>query len=261
VCRGPTALAAVLLILSAAERARADQDLVVRQEAGRVSAGVAIGGGPPGQITADAVALGTFNPGPVVKGAPYSAEGTTEVVQTFPDGNRIVRRTSTSLYRDSRGRIRREVELGNVAGIVVTGSPLRIITIHDPDSRTTHIVDGDRRMVRVGGPGPSAGAVQLGGDIAPPVAPSTSGNEREESLGTRTIEGLVCEGTRRTTTIPAGAIGNERPMTTVTERWVARELQLLVLSRVSDPRFGDTTYRLTKIVRAEPSASLFEVPR
>jgi hypothetical protein len=261
VCRGPTALAAVLLILSAADRARADQDLVVRQEAGRVSAGVAMGGGPPGQITADAVALGTFNPGPVVKGAPYSAEGTTEVVQTFPDGNRIVRRTSTSLYRDSRGRIRREVELGNVAGIVVTGSPLRIITIHDPDSRTTHIVDGDRRMVRVGGPGPSAGAVQLGGDIAPPVAPPTSGNEREESLGTRTIEGLVCEGTRRTTTIPAGAIGNERPMTTVTERWVARELQLLVLSRVSDPRFGDTTYRLTKIVRAEPPASLFEAPR
>ena len=28
----------------------------------------------------------------------------------------------------------------------------------------------------------------------------------------------------------------------------------------SDPRSGDTTYRLTNIVQAEPSRSLFEVP-
>jgi hypothetical protein len=32
------------------------------------------------------------------------------------------------------------------------------------------------------------------------------------------------------------------------------------MSKQSDPRFGETTYRLTNINRAEPSRSLFEVP-
>jgi hypothetical protein len=233
---------------------------VVRQEPARPSPSLTmVGEPPPGQITADAIALGSFNPGPVVKGAPYSAEATTEVIQTFVDGNRIVRSTSALLYRDSRGRTRREVAMGDVAGIVVTGKPLRVITIHDPDSRTTHVFGPDGRVMQMGtaaaGPPP-----MLTTDVQQPVSQPVGTPEREESLGTRTIEGLVCEGTRKTTTIPAGAIGNERPMTTVTERWFSHELQLLVLSRVTDPRFGETTYRLTKIVRAEPPASLFEAP-
>ena len=32
------------------------------------------------------------------------------------------------------------------------------------------------------------------------------------------------------------------------------------MTRHSDPRSGETTYRLTNIVRAEPAASLFQVP-
>lgn len=32
------------------------------------------------------------------------------------------------------------------------------------------------------------------------------------------------------------------------------------MSRQSDPRFGETTYRLTNIVRSEPPPDLFEVP-
>jgi hypothetical protein len=235
-----------------------EQSVVVRQESARPSPELTIAGEPPpGQIAADAIALGSFNPGPVVKGAPYAAEATTEVIQTFADGNRIVRRTSALLYRDSRGRTRREVALGDVAGIVVAGSPLRIITIHDPDSKTTFVFDPDNRLMQVG----SAAR----GGLPPPadsqqVTPVGSA-EREESLGTRTIEGLLCEGTRKTTTIPAGAIGNERPITTVAERWYSQELQVLIRSRVSDPRFGETTYRVTKITRAEPFESLFEMPQ
>ena len=237
-----------------------EQGVVVRQERARPSPELTIvGEPPPGQIAADAIALGSFNPGPVVKGAPYAAEATTEVIQTFADGNRIVRRTSALLYRDSRGRTRREVALGDVAGIVVAGNPLRIITIHDPDSRTTYIFDPDNRLMQVGTA--AGGPPPLRADSQQQVTQPVGAAEREESLGTRTIEGLVCEGTRKTTTIPAGAIGNERPMTTVTERWFSHELQLLILSRVSDPRFGETTYRVTKITRAEPLESLFESPQ
>jgi hypothetical protein len=81
-----------------------------------------------------------------------------------------------------------------------------------------------------------------------------------EQLGTQVIEGVVAEGTRSTITIPAGTIGNEQPIKVVSERWTSPELKVLVQSRQLDPRFGETTYRLTNIARAEPSPSLFEVP-
>jgi len=82
----------------------------------------------------------------------------------------------------------------------------------------------------------------------------------QEQLAPQTIEGVVAEGTRATFTIAAGKIGNERPIVTVNERWYSQELQAVVLSKNSDPRMGETTYRLTNIDRSEPDPSLFQVP-
>jgi TonB family protein len=83
---------------------------------------------------------------------------------------------------------------------------------------------------------------------------------KRESLGKQMIEGIECEGTRIVTTIPAGAIGNERPLETVREQWFAPELKMIILSKTTDPRFGESTYRLTNINRSEPDATLFQVP-
>jgi hypothetical protein len=89
---------------------------------------------------------------------------------------------------------------------------------------------------------------------------SHNANEVKEDLGKQTIEGVVAEGTRTTVTIPAGEIGNERAIEIVSERWYSPELQLVVMTRHSDPRSGEMTYKLTNINRAEPAKSLFEVP-
>ncbi len=83
---------------------------------------------------------------------------------------------------------------------------------------------------------------------------------RTEDLGTRDFEGVSAEGSRRVTTIPAGAIGNELPIETVYERWYSKELGMVVYSKNTDPRFGEQTYKLTNITRAEPDPSLFSVP-
>jgi TonB family protein len=83
---------------------------------------------------------------------------------------------------------------------------------------------------------------------------------KSESLGTQTIEGVQAEGTRSINTIPAGAIGNERPIEIIHERWYSPELQMVVLSRSVDPRMGETTLRLVNLSRGEPDASLFQVP-
>jgi hypothetical protein len=64
-----------------------------------------------------------------------------------------------------------------------------------------------------------------------------------------------------TDTIPAGTIGNERPIEIVTERWYSKDIDAMVLQRFSDPRFGETTYRLVNVARGEPSPDLFQVPQ
>ncbi len=82
----------------------------------------------------------------------------------------------------------------------------------------------------------------------------------QKSLGTQTIEGVEATGTQSVVTIPAGAIGNEQPIKIVSEQWYSPALQLVVLSKRSDPRTGEMVYRLTQLDRSEPAAALFQVP-
>ena len=85
--------------------------------------------------------------------------------------------------------------------------------------------------------------------------------EPGEDLGEQVLEGLLVQGTRMTDTIPAGTMGNERPIEIVTERWYSKDIDAMVLQRFFDPRFGETIYRLVNVVRGEPSPDLFQVPQ
>ncbi|HTP30719.1 MAG TPA: hypothetical protein VMJ75_01005 [Candidatus Acidoferrales bacterium] len=81
-----------------------------------------------------------------------------------------------------------------------------------------------------------------------------------EPLGKQMVEGVEAEGTRNVTTIETGTIGNDRPIQVTGERWYSSELQTLVMSKHSDPRTGDETFRLTNIQRGDPAVYLFQVP-
>jgi hypothetical protein len=83
---------------------------------------------------------------------------------------------------------------------------------------------------------------------------------KTESLGQKTIEGVPAEGTRTTTTIAAGQLGNEQPIQIVAETWYSADLRMAILSKRSDPRSGETVTRYTNISRTEPAHALFEVP-
>ena len=91
--------------------------------------------------------------------------------------------------------------------------------------------------------------------IGPASAPPTV-----EQLGTKVVEGVQAEGTRTTITIPAGQIGNDKPIQIVNEVWRSPELQVIVQSQHTDPRMGSTTYSLENISRSDPSPALFQVP-
>jgi TonB family protein len=88
------------------------------------------------------------------------------------------------------------------------------------------------------------------------VKPTT----KTESLGKQMVEGIECERERAVTTMPAGTIGNDRPIETVNETWYSPELQIMILSKRGDPRFGESTYSVTNITRSEPYAELFQPP-
>ncbi|HZI19694.1 MAG TPA: energy transducer TonB [Pyrinomonadaceae bacterium] len=327
--------------------------------------------------------------GKLVKGAPYSAEAVTESVQVLTDGNRIARRNTVQVYRDSEGRTRREHTLATLGPWATADEPTRTVSIHDPVAGFSYSLDPRSRTARkvkqmvrrapVSGlsfesgklevvpfdgkpinvadvkstlPGRVVGRADAAHPAAAPDARGTvivkikvnaagavesaeplrrtennalreaaldaarrwsfrpgeaetaavsykfdgraavagellkvfettrsdskagkkteehrvmilSGdapNVETESLGKQVIEGVEAEGTRTVRTIPAGQIGNEQPIQIVHERWYSPELQVVVMTRSSDPRSGETTYRLTNISRAEPAATLFQVP-
>jgi hypothetical protein len=86
------------------------------------------------------------------------------------------------------------------------------------------------------------------------------GQATTEDLGSQTMEGVFVTGVRTTRTIAAGQIGNDKPISIVTEVWTSPDLKTIVYSKRSDPRMGEQTFQLTNITRAEPDASLFTVP-
>ena len=81
-----------------------------------------------------------------------------------------------------------------------------------------------------------------------------------EDLGEQVLEGVLAHGTRETSTIPAGVLGNEREIVITSERWYSADIEAVVSSETSDPRFGETSYELVNVVRAEPAQDLFTLP-
>jgi hypothetical protein len=234
--------------------------------------------------------------GQVVKGKPYSADTSTDTVQTLPDGNRIVHRTVSKIYRDGEGRTRREQTFGNVDPEHPSPHELKVF-IDDPANGTAFVLDpgsksadkmlrthkflddrggaddGKRVMFKTlddGEPGEPGGPGRMmikfrddrsgNPDTLATVMPDEKREVVKEDLGTRNIEGVDCTGTRQTITIPAGAVGNEKPILIVTETWFAPAIAAVVESISDDPRFGKTTYRLTNVQLSEPPRSLFDPP-
>jgi hypothetical protein len=79
--------------------------------------------------------------GKVVKGAPYSATATTETIQTLSDGNQIIRKNESKLYRDIEGRTRVEQTLETIGKWTAGGEAQQNIFINDPVAGVTYSLD------------------------------------------------------------------------------------------------------------------------
>lgn len=213
-----------------------------------------------------------------VTNAPYSATVQVESTRTLADGNRIVQNLTGSVARDSQGRTRVEPP-------APTGSNApQVVMLQDPVAKTVYLLDLKNKTAKemvmpsaagipssaksgpdisaptvesFASPGPIAGqstAFSVGG------GPSAARQTKTENLGFQTMEGLLVSGKRITRTIPAGQIGNAKPITIVTEEWTSPDLKTVVYSKTDNPTSGVQIYKLTNISRNEPDHSLFTVP-
>jgi hypothetical protein len=243
----------------------------------------------PGQVTIKAGGFGGAfgKPAAPVQGAPYSATIKNESVQTLADGNHIKQSSTGTVARDSLGRTRQDTMLPPIGNLSAADTP-HIVFIHDSvaqKSYTLNLTDKTAHEMPPlpppppGGPGPGGPDmffVQAGnGAIARGQLPDTpmqviagrkiekkaaKGEITTEDLGSQTMEGVFVTGERTTRTIPAGQVGNEKPISIVTEVWTSPDLKTIVYSKRSDPRMGEQIFQLTNISRNEPDASLFTVP-
>ncbi|UWZ82832.1 hypothetical protein [Occallatibacter riparius] len=256
-----------------------------------------IGPAQVGVITTGGMAVALQENTETVKNQPYQAVAITDVKQTLADGSHITQTTSATVARDSDGRTARVQQLSTIGpwrsgtDSSQTKGPT-LTTIFDPVAKTHTDYTSDDKVAHVSkfppmppsdastghsGGGfaafsfaPTAGApgggtpmtLTVQGPAIPPQADQDQAapDVRTESLGSKIIEGIPATGTRTTTIIPAGAIGNDKDLSITRETWYSADLKLVIQSTQTDPRFGESTYTLTKIQRSEPDPSMFQVP-
>jgi len=232
-----------------------------------------------------------------ITGAPYSAEETDENQQTLADGTHITQVMPTvKKYRDSMGRTRTERRPFN--GAIASGSEhLELPTlvefedpvahfryVLDPEHNIAHRVEiraredrshrsesgtvqsGSGETVAVNGKPGSGTAAAAAAPIKARTAARSAAEDAlhpkssSENLGTETMEGVIVEGRRRTTTWPTGSVGNDRPLIGTHEYWRSPALKLEILSTSDDPRSGQHTHKVTNLSTSEPDAALFQPP-
>ncbi|MFT3745366.1 MAG: hypothetical protein QM785_13865 [Pyrinomonadaceae bacterium] len=189
-----------------------------------------------------------------VKGQPFSAETVIEDTRMLFDGTLVKNSRTGAIYRDGNGRVRREQPLEMVGGVSIVGSgnkPQKLVFIHDFTTRTQYFLDENSKTAR---------------KTKMPENPSRPGELEDRpdvktiSDGTKTIDGVTCEQTRTEHEIPAGQVGNEKPLKVVSEKCYSPELQVVIMSLHQDPMSGLHVFKLKNIKRAEPTSDLFAVP-
>lgn len=214
----------------------------------------------------------------LVKNQPVAAVFESETSSIQPNGSSITSRVTIKIYRDSEGRIRREVITypGSASSGSSQTTASAAITIDDPVLRFTYLFDQQTKTVqryKLTNTHPQQG--NGFNDVVPRLVELLRNDDLQtgmvrkyrldppklEPLGRQQIfPGVEAEGRRLTFKIPAGAIGNAAEAESTYEIWMARDLRMLVKSVTRNPLTGEHNLRLTSISRDEQPASLFEVP-
>jgi hypothetical protein len=177
--------------------------------------------------------------------------------------------------QDPVAQVSYTLDLSNKTAQKLTAMPPPAVA----DASGAGVVANGRYFIKMG----TGGTVSTGGSMPPPmqkplpdlpvaaepevmmfqktiISDNEFANATTEDLGWQTMQGVTVTGTRSTRTIPKDLIGNDAPISIVTEVWTSPELRTVVYSKRTDPRMGEQTFQLSNITRSEPDQSLFTVP-
>jgi len=210
------------------------------------------------------LSAGLFGPTATV-GAPFAAEAVTTWTPP-PSSGLAVHRVTTWMYRDRDGRARVEHTF--------SGQPAaqEIYLLADPAAGETWRLDAPTATASRSSRGFAQMKTPSLARLVIPVSsrcaisflrPQTlqlyrDGRYAEEDLGRQVIAGVPAVGRRFTGTIQWPTDRPARDMSD--ERWVSRELRLVLHSRSDDPAIGVVEHVVTRLALTEPPAALFTVP-
>lgn len=197
----------------------------------------------------------------VVTGAPFSADVTDQVSQTLADGNSIQHVTTGHIARDSQGRTYMQHTING--GLLAQNGPTTITFLSDPVAGYSYALNPTTKTAIRRTLKPSSDARNSDEPRAafgPRHGAPDAANRFESDLGTQSINGVSAQGKSITHTIPAGQIGNTKPIVSTSETWYSPDLQIPVLAKHNDPRAGQSIYTLTNIHRGDPPPALFQIP-
>jgi hypothetical protein len=194
---------------------------------------------------------------------PYTAELKITRVQTLADGTKVTRETTETRAVDAQGRLA-------VATVSMpqAGQEITTYRIVDPVAGTSTTWNSTVQQVTVTAvPKAQGNSACLPRQPASPPANPSSAAQRQivsEDLGIQVIQGVEAHGRKTTITVPAGMEGNNAPLVTVNESWMATAIgpsTLQVRAVYDDPLSGSTTRELTNLNLGEPDAVLFQAPQ
>lgn len=196
---------------------------------------------------------------PPIPNHPFSATLATEWVRYTGGGGTITFVNERPIVRDGRGRIYQE-RWGLVPKSGRAKSQRMVIQIADPNRHTLYSCATFRHICELEtyDPTPELAAAE-------PPKPVPNGSIVEdhvtiEDLGTRTIAGVETIGRRQTNIIDVGVMGNDQPLTAMTETWHSQELAINLLSIRTGPMIGQQNFTITDLSAVEPDPELFQVP-
>jgi TonB family protein len=187
---------------------------------------------------------------PPIAKLPFTAKVELETVNQLPDGMLITHKTYNLVARDSLGRTHNEGRKWIDPNTSEEPKLLRVV-LYDPRTRTRTNLFPLTKIARQWTGSPDAGA-------SPQIAAGKPEISRE-NIDADIIEGIPVHGTRVSQTYKAGTLGNDRPLTIITEYWYSEELKINLLTKRTDPRFGVQTVHVTELTRQEPDPSLFAI--
>src|SRR5215469_10316595 len=187
--------------------------------------------------------------------APFTATVTTELSKILSDGSTQTNWNHRTVARDSSGRIFEERRFFAPNGDKVA-TRISELDYSDPGRHEMYACRPQEKTCYVNRYyAPESVKLMPAGPL-----PNGGGSVTREELGQKTIDDLNLIGSREITTLNAGVVGNQKTEPIVKEFWYSPRLQINVITKRFDPRFGSQNFVVSNVNQSEPDPKLFEPP-